>query len=179
MRKAKKTEAPIMAWQLGAGSAMEQKLTAEGKIRVAGADTYEIFSQEATEETGETAQRGDYFKVDSAGFPYPNQRLFFERNHLPTDDGGYIQKSGPVDVWFCGDEDDEILVFLRLHKGLTITPENPDACFRAPLLNAVLTAPRDAALVIYHIERDGRGQITDAEFNFVAREEFEKTYRFL
>ena len=42
-----------------------------------------------------------------------------------------------------------------------------------------MSAPKDAVIVFYRISRDEAGQITDAEFNFVAGAEFEKTYELL
>jgi len=36
--------------------------------------------------------------------------------------------------------------------------------------------PRDAIIVFYSLDYDGEGNIMDADFNFVQREEFQKTY---
>ena len=42
-----------------------------------------------------------------------------------------------------------------------------------------MSAARDAVLIFYSITRDEQGDIVDADFNFVAREEFNQTYRFI
>ena len=49
--------------------------------------------------------------------------------------------------------------------------------YRARLWGAELSAPRDAVLVFYRVERDEGGAIVDMRYNFVAREEFDKSYR--
>lgn len=180
MRTIIKSKQPqVKAWQLGRNSPMEQQMLREGKIRCLSPGHYEIFSQEALGKTGELAEAGDYFKVDHAGYPYPNQRAYFEANHTPLGGEDYLQIPKPLEAWLLGDPEEEIIAFLQTHKGLQIRPEQPDACFRAPLWGSILTAAADAVLVIYRTVRDEAGRICDAEFNFVARPEFDKTYRFL
>lgn len=79
----------VRAYQLGAGSTVEQSLIAEGKIRVRNGN-YELFSQESREK-GEMAVTGDYFKVDNAGYPYPNKADWFELNHRHIDGDRFEQ----------------------------------------------------------------------------------------
>ncbi|MCD8022748.1 MAG: hypothetical protein LUF30_07200, partial [Lachnospiraceae bacterium] len=65
MKKAiKNRKKYIKAWQLGENSDMEKQLIATGAIRLLPDGSYELFSQEAVNGTGEIARPGDYFKVD-------------------------------------------------------------------------------------------------------------------
>ena len=84
-----------------------------------------------------------------------------------------------MEAWLLGDPADEVLDFLLQHKGLEISPDHPDYCFRAPLWGSILTAASDAVLVIYGIDRDAEGRIMDVDFNFVAKSQFDRTYRFI
>lgn len=174
-----KTALETKAWQLGRGSDMEQQLRRTGAIRSTGPGQYELFSQEAQGAAGEQALAGDYFKVDGSGFPYPIRRETFEAGHVHLGGDSYRQIPKPLYAWQLGDPRDEIIDFLLRHKDLQIAPDRPDACFRAPLWGSVLTADADAVLVVYRTERDADGRLLDAEFNFVARWEFDRTYRFL
>ena len=76
---AEKTALRVRAWQLGAGTEMEKEMVAQGKIKRRKDGTYEVFSMEATGETGQIAKAGDYFKLDDSGKPYPNDKAFFEK----------------------------------------------------------------------------------------------------
>ena len=40
----------------------------------------------------------------------------------------------------------------------------------------MLTAARDAVIVFYELEYDAGGEIVEADFNFVAKDEFDKVY---
>jgi len=173
MRHAVKKALPVTACQLGAGSTLEENLLAKGLLIREG-DTYRVFSREAMGSLGQQVFRGDFVKLDLEGFPYPNSREGFLQNHDQTGPESYIQKERQVLVWFMEDPMEPEVDWLMCHKGLEIG----QAGFRATLWGTELTAPRDAALVFYSITRDEAGQITDAEFNFVVREEFEKTYYF-
>ena len=167
----------VRAWQLGAGTAAEQKLIDEGKLVFHAPDRYEVFSQEATGRIGEAAFAGDYIKLDSSGQPYPNDKAFFEANHTHLQDDAYIQIPKPLSVWFLGDPEGDVIPFLLQHRGLRIDPQNADACFSAPLWGTTLTAKSDAAIVIYKTVRDSSGNIVDVDFNFVSRDEFDKVYQ--
>ena len=46
----------VQAWELGAGSAMEQEMIRRGKIAARPDGTWEIFSQESTEGSGQVAR---------------------------------------------------------------------------------------------------------------------------
>lgn len=175
----KSKQATVKAWQLGQNSPMEQKMIREGKIRSLSSGCYEIFSQEALGKTGQLAKAGDYFKVDNAGFPYPNEKAYFEANHIHLGDEDYRQIPMPLNAWLLGDPTNEVILFMQQYKGLQIFPDQPQACFRAPLWGSILTAPADAVLVVFRIDRDDEGNIVDVDFNFVARPEFDLTYNFV
>lgn len=176
MKRARKKTALVKAYRLGEEGSAVDRLIEEGKIRLREDGSYEVFSQEAKGGAGETAHAGDYIKIDASGSPYPNSRAFFEAHHLPAGDGFYRQKMQEVSVWMWGDPVGPEVRYLMEHKGLTLCGNDPERYFRAPLWGTELTAARDAVLVFYRILRDKSGEIRDAEFNFVARDEFDKTY---
>ena len=78
---------------------MEATLIREGAIKKRQDGTYELFSQEAVNGTGEIAKAGDYFKVDIVDgrhYPYPNSKQFFEENHIHIAGDEYEQKEKPL-----------------------------------------------------------------------------------
>lgn len=169
----------VRAWPLGANTPMEQQMIAAGRIVPRAGGCYEIFSQEVRGAQGELVRAGDYFKVDGAGFPYPNSREFFDANHIRLREDEYRQIPQVLRAWLLGDPMAEEIEYLTRHRGLQIHPETPERCFRAPLWGSLLTAPADAVLVIYRTQRDEAGQILHVDYNFVARSEFDATYRML
>ena len=175
----KNKQSTVRAWQLGQTSPMELELIRTGKIRRLASGEYELFSQEVLGQRGQIARIGDYFKVDNAGFPYPNEKAYFEANHVPLGGDEYRQIPKPLGAWLLGDPKDEVIEFLLAHRDLRIDPADPAECFRAPLWGSILTAGADAVLVIHGLERDETGRILDVDFNFVAGAEFERTYRFV
>ena len=179
MRKAKKKALIVQAYRLGDKSSVIDKMIMEGKIKPKENGSFEVFSQEAKDGTGEIAHAGDYIKLDSSGKPYPNSAEFFEKNHRHLAREFYEQKSKVFPVWMAGDDMCPEIKFLIEHKQLTFHEEDPEKYFQAPLWGADLSAAEDAVIVFYSIERDGSGEIRDAEFNFVVRDEFDKTYELL
>lgn len=182
MKKAKKRPAVVQAYRLGDESDVVDGLTAEGEIRLRGDGSFEVFSQEAKavyENSGEIAHTGDYIKLDSSGTPYPNSAEYFEENHRHIVGEFYEQRSNAVSVWMYGDPMGAEMQYLVEHKQLTFHEDEPNRYFQAPLWGTMLSAARNAVIVFYRIDRDESGKILDAEFNFVARDEFEKTYEIL
>ena len=90
-----KTSERVRAWELGAGSFMEQEMILRGKIVAYPGGVYELFTREAPEGRGEMAKAGDFFKVDGEGFPCPNEREFFLLNHRPLEGDWYTQVNQP------------------------------------------------------------------------------------
>ena len=70
----------------------------------------------------------------------------------------------------------EEILFLMKEKGLVIKPDDYDHYFTAPLFGTVESAARNAVIVFYSISRNDSGCISDIDFNFVARDEFGRTY---
>lgn len=166
----------IKAYELGAGSAMEKKLMAQGLILLT-EDGYELFSQEAVNGTGQKARKGDFFKVDGSGYPYPNERKWFFDHHRHLQDDDYQQIGEPLYIWRYGDEVSEELLFLLKTEKLHLNNEDSERYFEAFLWGSLLNAPRDSTLVFYSVDRDDNGKITDISFNFVAKQEFERDYQ--
>ena len=180
MRHAIKSKKKIVqAYCLGAGSAMEARLLAEGAIRIRDDGSYELFSQEAVGGVGEIAEAGDYFKVDTVDdrhFPYPNSREYFDANHIHISGDDYEQIGTPLAFWQATDPMcDEILYLIRTGK-LTLKQEDPEHYFNAYLWGADLSAAKDASVIFYSIDRDEGGEITDVSFNFIAAREFAAGY---
>ena len=167
----------VSAWELGAGSEKETSLITQEKIIVT-ADGYELFSQESKSGSGEKASAGDFFKVDKAGYPYPNAREWFLANHRHIDGDSYEQLPKAMMAWESTEEITPEVQYLIDHKGLKLSPDTPDQYFGAELWGAWLTAAADAVLIFYSVTRDEDGNITDADFNFVARQEFEASYHY-
>ena len=180
MRKVRKKEEKIIyAYRLGAGSEVERTMILEGKIRKTADGSYEIFSSEAHNGTGEQAKPGDYFKVDGLGNPYPNEKEWFEARHVLAGANCYRQKLETYDAWEVGDPVSEPLQYLLDQHLLKIQTEDTASYFTAKIWGTELTAARDAVLVFYQIERDKTGMIRDVDFNLVARSEFERTYEYV
>lgn len=180
MRYAVKSKKKIVkAYPLGAGHPMEAALIEEGAILRLSDGSYELFSQEAVNGHGQTAQPGDYFKVDTVDgrhFPYPNSREYFLSNHTHIGGDEYEQANKPLLIWQSSDEPTEEVRWLVDTGRLTLKPEDPSHFFNAFLWGADLSAAADATLIFYSVDRDASGVITDISFNFVAKPEFEASY---
>lgn len=64
-------------------------------------------------------------------------------------------------------------------KILEIYPNIPKKYFQAALFGAALAAARDVIVIFYSVERGSDGIIRNICFNFIARDEFEKTYQYI
>lgn len=181
MKHAFKTESKkVTAYCLGAHSSAEEALLREGAIRLLPDGNYELFSLEATGGKGEIAHPGDYFKVvvaDGKSYPYPNSREFFLVNHRALGGDEYEQTAHPLAIWRAGDPVGEEIRFLLERGRLTLRPEDPQHYFNAFLWGSQLSAAQDATLILYSVDRDARGAITDISFGFISAEEFSRTYR--
>lgn len=171
----------VTAYRLGANCEMEAQLIREGAIRIREDGKYELFSQEAVNGTGEIALSGDYFKVttkDGKHFPYPNEKSWFEENHVHLQDNEYEQLNKPQVIWEVGDPVNEEMQYLLDCGKLTIKEDDENHYFNAFLWGSQLSAAKNAVVVFYNVERDNQKNITDIIFNFVARSEFEKSYSY-
>lgn len=176
MRLAQKRKDPFLAFRLGEYHPLEKELIRAGKIRQTGEGCYEVFSQEARDGEGEQARAGDYIRIDSQGFPYPNAPEYFENNCEKIGENLYQPLGRPVQVWFSHEPICDFVDFLIREKRLFLDFANESQYFRAVLWGAPLSAPKDAALVAYAVHRNPDGRIIDVEFNFVARDELDRTY---
>lgn len=171
----KKNGKRIRAYQLGTGSAMEKQMISEGKIIACVDGSYELFSREARQQ-GEKACAGDYFKIDSAGYPYPNKRDWFCRNHILLQEPDlYEQLPVQLKAWELSEPESEEIIWLKKQGILWIQEEAN--YFSARLWGTVERTAKDSVILFFHVERDSAGQITEVDFNFVSREEFQNSYR--
>ncbi len=174
----KKSGKRVFAYRLGEGHPEIGRLIAEGRLIPHG-DSFEVMSQEAVRGgsgKGQTAHWGDYIKIDSLGYPYPNSAEYFVSNHRHIEGDEYEQIPKPLKVWTVSEPMCEEIEYLQREKGLVIDTENEEKCFTAPLWGTVESAARDDVLVIHRVKRDETGSITDMNFNFVCLSEFIKNY---
>ena len=172
----------VKAYELGSGTAMEAQMIDEGKITFADGNYY-LRSTEvvnAGSGRGQKANPGDFFKVDSKGNPYPNDRNEFFENHIAVDEAAneYEQIPKPLEAWFYGDPETDALRFALDNELVHLNYEDPQNYFGAFLWGEWLTAAQDAALIFYSVTREN-GVVTAIDFNFVIREEIEKNYRLI
>ncbi len=172
----RKTATQVQAYELGTTHKVIEQLIREGKVIPKDNNTFEIISQEAAPSGhGEVMQAGDFIKVDSSGMPYPNSRQFFEENFIKVEGDTYEQKSKDLYAWAAGMAMCPEIEFLIAHKGLEIHPESAEKYFSAPLWGTTEYAAKNAVIIFYQIMYE-KNEISDIDFNFVERGEFEKTY---
>ena len=179
MRVIKKEGKRVKAYRLGEGGPVLEELERRGLLRPLGDGVWEIFSREAVNGGGQLAKTGDYVKLDGDGCPYPNAAAFFAENHRRLAGDEYEQLPKPLEAWTAREPVSDAVRFLMAEKGLVLDPDHPERYFTAPLWGTLESAAEDAVVVFYRVDRDGEGRVTDAEFNFVARPEFERSYRVL
>lgn len=172
----KKTGKEVLAYKLSTDCDVLDRLMQAGKLKRKEDGTFEVFSREVMDGIGELAYAEDYIKIDNGGYPYPNSAKFFEENHRQIEGNRYVQITKPLDAWFASEGMCPEIQFLIEHKGLVIRESLPERYFEAPLWGTLLSAAKDAVIIFYELKRDSDGTILDADFNFVAREEFVKTY---
>ena len=171
----------IKAYQLGTDSPVLRTLIEDGKICDIENDRYEIHSRETAngESGGQIAVTGDWIKIDSSGFPYPNSREFFEANHRHIEGDRFEQLPKPLPAWDAKLEMCPEVAFLVEERRLIINENSFEQRYSAELWGTNETAAEDAMIVFYSISYDDEGKVIDAEYNFVERQEFEKTYSVL
>lgn len=179
MKVIKKHGKTVSAYRLGDRSEVIEKLIVEGKIMPREDGTFEVMSQKSVNGSGQIAKIGDYIKLDSTGCPYPNDEAFFNANHRHIEGDSYEQTPKPLLAWTVDEPITEEISFLIAHKGLVLNDKSPDKYFTAPLWGSLESSPRDSVLIFYSVNRNEADEITDADFNFVARSEFELSYNML
>ena len=178
----KKQGRTVQAYRLGQLHPVLDDLMAKKKIIDLGNGAYEVFSQEAVKGGtghGQFAETGDWVRLDGAGYPYPSRDDWFRKNlrHLGGD--AYEQIPKPLNAWTADQPMCPEIQFLMERKGLVLDETDPKRYFNAVLWGTRESAGMDAVLVFYSISRDESGSIIDAEFNFVERTEFDRTYNIL
>lgn len=167
------------AYCLGTTNPVLSQLIQERLIISLGDGEYEIMSQEAVNggsKCGEFAKAGDYVKIDSSGYPYPNSAAFFTENHRHLSGDDYEQIPRPLLAWTADVPMCPEIEFLLKEGRLQIHEDDPDRYYSAALWGTLECAAKDAVIVFYEVLKDSAGSICDISFNFVARDEFEKTY---
>ena len=176
MKKVKKFNVSVKAFELGEDSPLEKELIASGKV-IKHDDFYEIFSTE-TDEKGELAHAGDFVKIDNADNPYPNARERFLSHHKHIEGNNYVQFPQVIMSWTYGDQADEIIEYLLESGQLEINPDSVKNFYKAELWGTVLTAKKQDVILIYSYEKDGN-EIKSVDFNLIDKDEFDKTYEYI
>lgn len=176
MKKVKKINVCVKAFELGMGNPLEDKLIASGKLKKH-EGYYEVFSIEAAR-VGELAYAGDYVKIDSSNMPYPNTRDRFLSNHIHIVGDDFIQYPQEVLSWTYGDVEDENIKYLLKTKKLMVNPDLADSFYKANLRGTFLTAKKDDLVLIYGVKKAG-DKIISVDFNLIDKDEFDKTYEYI
>lgn len=172
----------IHAYRLGDNTAMEAQLLAEGVLRKEADGTYQLFSREAVYGTGERAQAGDYFKVETTPegrhYAYPNAKAFFEAKHRLVDAAQclYEQLPQPLLVWQAQDPMCPEIAKLLRSEQLQLDPADPAHYFKAQLWGTVLSTPEDGTVIFYQVRHGADGTVEAVDFNLVAGEIFARDY---
>ena len=178
----KKTGVIRKAYELGTTNSFLTQLLLERKIvPISGGKQYEIFSREAVSgdsKHGQIAEKGDWVKLDSSGYPYPNKKEEFEKNHRYIAEDTYEEIPKELNAWNAKEPMCEEIAFLMREKGLVLDAEHPERYYTAPLWGTIESADKDAVLLFYDICYGEDGMIKDAVFNFVEKTEFEKIYEY-
>ena len=172
----KRTGKRVKAYELGGGNAVELELLRACKIVLDGDGNYNLFSSEAVNGSGEIAERGDFFKVDSHGAPYPNKRGWFLENHRHIFGDEYEQLPKVLPIWQVGDAVCPELEFLINAGKLQLNTKSAARYFNAFIWGSRLSAASDAVIVFYEIQRDEHGEISNVDFGLVDRKIFERDY---
>lgn len=176
MRKVKKTNIYVKAFELGAHTELEQKLVNNGQI-IKHRGYYEVYSTETTT-SGEIAKDGDFVKIDKANNPYPNARERFLKHHRHLDGYNYEQFPVILSSWQYGEDEDDVIRYLLDSGKLIINPNSDDAFYQADLWGTTLRAKKNDIILIYDVKRDGQ-DIINVDFNLIDKDEFEKTYQYI
>lgn len=179
LRIKKKHGKIVQAYKLGTKHEQLEQLIAEGKIIDLENGSFEVFSQEAVKSEsghGQVAYAGDWIRLDGAGYPYPSKDDWVQDNMRHISGDNYEQISKELMGWTADMEMCPEIEFLIREKGLKFDKKSFDKYFSAILWGNLEAADRDAVLVFYSVSYNDDGAVTDAEYNFVERKEFDRTY---
>lgn len=169
----------VQAYQLGSDHPILNQLITQGQIKKLEDGCYEVFSQEAMNgETGhgQVAEKGDWIKADSQGYPYPNKKEYFKKNHRYVEGDTYEQLPKALQAWTADCEMCDEMKFLIEKKGLKINKDSYDRFYSANLWGTLEVANKDAVIIFYNVVYGQDHKVVDAEFNFVEKSEFERIY---
>ena len=174
----KNKEKVVKAYQLGSDHAVIKELMQKGKICALKDSKYEIYSQEAVNGAvgGQIAMAGDWIKLDSTDSPYPNDKEYFEANHRHIEADTFVQFSKPLPAWDAKLDMCPEVTFLIEKKGLVIDETSSDRRYTAQLWGTTEVAAEDAMIIFYSISYDEAGNVTDCDWGFVEKGEFDRTY---
>lgn len=79
------------------------------------------------------AEKEDWIKIDSKGYPYPNKRKYFEENYRYVKDDIYEQLPKPLRAWTADCEMCAEVMFLINEKGLIINKDSYERFYSANL----------------------------------------------
>lgn len=178
----KKQGKVVEAYRLGKKYDILRKLEEENKLIDLNDGRYEVFSQEAVNSEsghGQIAQKGDWIRLDSAGYPYPSKDEWFKVNMRHISGDKYEQIPKVLKAWTASEKMCPEIEFLIKEKGLIINKADINKYYYAILWGNPEVAGKDDVIVFYNISYADNGAIIDAEYNFVKREEFDKTYNIL
>lgn len=169
----------VKAYRLGDRHPVLEELMKKGKIVLMEDGTFEVFSQEAVQSEsghGQKAVAGDWIRLDSKGFPYPCTHDWFQENMRPAGGDDYEQIPRALSAWTADQEMCHEVEFLIREKGLKLDENNFEKYYSAILWGNPEAADRNAVLVFYSISYGADGRVTDADYNFVTKSEFDLSY---
>ena len=172
----------VRAYRLGQPHPVLDELMSKKQIIDLRNGTYEVFSQEAVKGGtghGQLAEAGDWIRIDGDGYPYPSRDDWFRENLRHCEGDDYEQIPKPLKAWTADQPMCPEVRFLVEQKGLILDETKPNQYFNAILWGTRESAEKNAVLVFYDISRDEAGNVIDADFNFVGRAEFDRTYHIL
>ena len=172
----------VEAYRLGEDNVLFKNLQKENKLLDLHNGKYEVFSQEAVNSEsghGQVAEKEDWIRLDSAGYPYPCTDEWFKENMRHIEGDKYEQIPKPLMAWDCTQHMCQEILFLIEKKGLKIDENSQQKYYSAILWGNPEAAAKNAVIVFYDISYDQDGMIVDAEYNFIERGEFNKTYNII
>ncbi len=176
MKKVKKTNVEVTAFELGSGASLEEKLILLGKIKKH-SDFYEIYSRESKSD-GEIAYKGDFVKIDQSKIPYPNKRHRFLKYHIHTYGYNYMQYPREILSWTYEDRKDEVIDYLLNSGMLKVNLGSYDYFYEAKLWGTVLWGKKSDIVLIYKVTKD-KDRIVDVDFNLIDKDEFDQSYEYI
>ncbi len=167
------------AFLLGTEHPVLSELKASGILSECGNGRYRIRTREAPD-SGETAEKGDFLLFDQKGSPYPVKREYFRNHYRPVREGPPdLYKTIPetIRAWTDREPVTEEIRWLLDQGKLEIQKDLFSCRYTACLWGTIETAPENAVILLYSIDRKHDGTIRDIDFNFIDAPEFRAKYQ--